>query len=219
MGRRSLLTLVKQTVFHTNNAYTRALYKCECGVIKEINMRKVRELRTLSCGCLIHTLANHKGFHRLSKHPLYRRFLKIKTRCYNKNNPAYKNYGGRGVTICQEWLSDPTLFVKWGLENGWEDGLEIDKDIKSEKGCGGLLYSPDTCLFVTRKQNCNARRSNVKYELNGVIRNVKEWSVVTGISPSLIRSRIKILKWNVSDALTIPPSKQPGRPKLMTIQK
>lgn len=200
--RHSMLTLVKQTYFHTNNAYTKALYKCECGVIKEINMRKVRELRTLSCGCLIHS-GNNSKTHGYSKHPLYRIFKGILARCYNVNFPAYDRYGGKGVKVCEEWLSDYSLFVKWGIANGWEKGLDVDKDIRAkELGIDALLYSPEMCQFVTRKKNCNARSSNVELTYNGETKNISQWATELNISPSRIRQRIEVLGWEIEDALS-----------------
>lgn len=202
MERRSMLTFIKQTNYHTNNAYTRALYRCECGVIKEINMRKVKELRTLSCGCLVGSYSKTHGY---SKHPLYTIFKSMVARCYNKNSPAYEDYGGRGVVICDEWLSDYSLFVKWGINNGWIKGLDIDKDIKAkELGVYGVLYSPERCQFVKRKTNCNARRSNVLIKYKGQEKNISQWSEELGISQSLIRSRIKKLGWDVEKTLSTP---------------
>lgn len=205
--RKSLLALVEQTVFHTNNAYTRALYRCECGNLKEINMRKVRELRTLSCGCLTYTCANRKG-HKLSKHPLYKILKGIHARCYNKNNEAYSRYGGAGVTICDEWLNDRGAFVKWGLSNGWKRGLEIDKDIIPKRlGIPANIYSPQTCMFVTRKENCNARKSNVMLTYKGRTQNMVEWCAELNLPYSVISLRIRNLKWSAEKALSTPTYK------------
>lgn len=214
VDRKSYLVFVEQTIFGTNNAFTRAIYKCECGTFKEINTRKVREFRIISCGCKNH-LGNGARTHGMSKHPLYKVFKRVINRCYNENTPEYKNYGGRGVVICEEWLSDYSKFVKWGIENGWMPGLELDKDIKAkEMGVDSLLYSPDRCKFVTRKQNCNARRSNREHTFQGKTLNIKQWGDVMGISPSLIRHRLIKLNWSVENALTkIPDNKITGRPK------
>lgn len=202
IDRRSLLTFIKQTYFHTNNAYTKALYKCECGNIKEINIRKVKELRTLSCGCLVHSGKNSRT-HGYSKHPLYKIFKGILARCYNVNFPAYERYGGKGVKVCEEWLSDYSSFVKWGLANGWKKGLEVDKDIKAKQlGIKPILYSPEMCQFVTRRKNCNARSSNVEITYNGHTKNISEWATELNISPSRIRQRIEVLGWSVEDALS-----------------
>lgn len=82
--------------------------------------------------------------HGLNDHPLYRKWNGFKTRCYNKNNPKYHRYGGRGVIVCNEWVNNFKAFYDWAILNGWEEGLQIDKDIKAHKlGKEGLIYSPE----------------------------------------------------------------------------
>ena len=76
------------------------------------------------------------------------------SRCYRKNTKSYKDYGGRGIKICDKWLNDYDSFEKWCFENGWEKGLEIDR-INNEGD-----YTPDNCRFVTRRDNCNNRRTS-----------------------------------------------------------
>jgi len=84
-----------------------------------------------------------KGNH----HPLYKKFDSMRVRCESKSCASYVRYGAVGIRICDEWRKDPGEFVRWGLANGWKDGLEIDR-IDSTKG-----YSPDNCRFATRSQN------------------------------------------------------------------
>lgn len=78
----------------------------------------------------------------------------MKARCTNPNNPDYHHYGGRGITVCDEWLSYDN-FYEWAMSNGYDDTLSIDR-IDNNKG-----YSPDNCRFVTIKEQCRNRRSNV----------------------------------------------------------
>jgi hypothetical protein len=210
--RISYLTFVEQTFFSPNNAYTRAMYKCHCGVVKEINMRKVREKRTISCGCKNH-LGNGSRTHGLTAHILYKVWKGIKSRCYNKNSKYYERYGGSGITMCDEWINNPEVFIKWAIDNGWQKGLEIDKDIiPKELGISKDVYSPQMCKIVTRKQNCNARRTNVLLSYKGETKNIQEWSVILNISPSLIRIRVVKLNWSVEKALsTLPNKKITGR--------
>ena len=86
---------------------------------------------------------------------LYRIWVDMHNRCYQKSYHAYNHYGGRGITICDEWLHDFQTFFNWAIENGYKDNLSIDR-IDNEKG-----YSPDNCRWVTmEEQNKNKRVEN-----------------------------------------------------------
>ena len=83
----------------------------------------------------------------------------MKQRCYNENNKDYHSYGGRGITICNEWLNNIEKFVEWSLNNGYKEGLQVDRR-NNDKG-----YSPDNCRFVTAQINsCNR---NLKDNISG----------------------------------------------------
>lgn len=90
--------------------------------------------------------------HGISRTRLYSIFHDMKGRCYNKNDTTYKYYGAKGVTICEEWLKDQTLFFDWALENGYSDELTIDR--REVEG----NYEPSNCRWATQlEQNCNMR--------------------------------------------------------------
>lgn len=91
------------------------------------------------------------GRHRLCKHPLYRVWNGMKTRCYNCNHIRYKNYGGKGITICDDWLHDFKNFYEWAINNGWQYGLTIDRK-ENDKG-----YYPDNCRISTYSEQNNNR--------------------------------------------------------------
>ena len=76
----------------------------------------------------------------------------MKRRCNNPNDKSYPEYGGRGIKVCPEWESEYLNFKKWALENGWINGLSIDR-LDNNKG-----YSPDNCRFITHQANCQNRR-------------------------------------------------------------
>lgn len=100
--------------------------------------------------------------HGLSHEPLFNVLSKMHYRCENENHSEYKNYGGRGITVCKEWSMDnASAFIAWAMEHGYQKGLEIDR-IDNNKG-----YSPDNCRFVTRKENTRNRRSNRYVTVNG----------------------------------------------------
>ena len=89
---------------------------------------------------------------RKNTHPLYGVWAGIKTRCFNKNVPEYKYYGGRGINICDEWLHDPTAFIEWAISNGWKRGLHIDRINNND------WYRPDNCRFVSPSVNNSNRK-------------------------------------------------------------
>lgn len=100
--------------------------------------------------------------HGLSYEPLFNVLHCMHYRCENENHPQYKDYGGKGITVCDEWSMDNAeAFISWALEHGWKQGLEIDR-IDNEKG-----YFPENCRFVSRKENSRNRSSNKQVVING----------------------------------------------------
>lgn len=94
----------------------------------------------------------------------------MKKRCYNKNASNYKNYGGRGITMCDEWRNDFITFYNWSMENGYQDNLSIDR-IDNDKG-----YSPSNCRWTDRTTQNNNTRHNVYLTYNGKTQTMKQWS-------------------------------------------
>lgn len=131
------------------------LCKCFCG--KEV-VRKSQEImsgRAKSCGCYKQDRPGNKykhdyhtthGFSKGKKHPLYINWLGMKQRCFNDKHASYKNYGGKGVTICKEWL-DPSVFIKWALDNKWKLGMSVDRTDNSGN------YEPSNCTIMTKSEN------------------------------------------------------------------
>lgn len=135
--------------------------KCVCGKRVEIISCHLLTGHTKSCGCLRDELASEAATKRFTthgkrKHKLYQVFLDMKSRCYRKKNKSYKYYGLRGITVCDEWINDFIVFFNFAINNGWKEGLEIDR----ENNDGN--YEPDNCRFVTRMVNNNNKRNSKK---------------------------------------------------------
>lgn len=94
-----------------------------------------------------------------SKHPLYYTHNAMLYRCYNPKSTAYKNYGGRGIKVCDEWKNSRVSYVKWCLANGYKKGLQLDR-INNDGN-----YEPSNCRFVTPKENSSNRRRKSKIKV------------------------------------------------------
>lgn len=115
----------------------------------------------------------------------YKRWKAMKCRCYNPNHTFYKNYGGRGITICDEWKNDFMCFYEWASQSGYKKGLTLDR-IDNNKG-----YSPQNCRWVTRKEQGRNQRTNHKITINGETRLLCEWEEISGISSKNIIKRLR----------------------------
>ena len=146
----SRLTLLRKS----ENSHLKAVFLCICGKEVEAMIRNVVSGNTKSCGCLRDaSLKKSNSSHGLTNHPLYNIWCSMKSRCYNKKNRNYNRYGAVGITVCEEWINDFMCFYDWCIQNGWELGMVIDKDIKA-KSLGVLpVYSPKNCSIVTHKEN------------------------------------------------------------------
>ena len=99
-----------------------------------------------------------KEIKRQRSHKLKYIWENMKSRCNNKIHYKYRLYGALGVTVCKEWLNNYYVFYDWCLSNGYEEGLQLDKDILCDKlNISPKIYSPTTCLWVTPQQNIAAK--------------------------------------------------------------
>lgn len=172
---------------------------CSCGTEKKFNYRSLKDGTSKSCGCYnreVHKALRNRLTHGLSKHPIFKLWCGMKRRCYNVKEKSYPDYGGRGILVCDEWLSDFTTFYKWALANGYAKGLQIDRR-ENDKG-----YSPDNCRFVTQTINQRNTRASVYLEYNGEKRTLAEWGEVLGMDKRIIWQRINRDGMSIEKALT-----------------
>jgi hypothetical protein len=133
--------------------------------------------------------------HGLCKHPLYRTFMHIKDRCYNKNDKRYIHYGKRGIILCKEWKNNPKLFIEWCLNNGYKKNLSLDRIDNNGN------YEPNNCRFITQKEQLNNRRNNVFISSKNKTMTIAQWADFLDIKYITLFNRIKRCNGNYDKAL------------------
>jgi hypothetical protein len=125
--------------------------RCVCGTEKLVGHRSLKLGRSKSCGCFRKKeLSRTRTGHGMSSSKIYQVWAGMIQRCTNPKHKSWNRYGGRGISVDQSWL-DANNFISWALENGYIDGLELDR-IDNDN-----LYSQSNCRFVTHKENCQNR--------------------------------------------------------------
>lgn len=162
------------------------LCQCDCGNLKEVRSDGLKVIR--SCGCLkkeqdkINLTANHS--HKDSHTVLHNTWIRMKQRCENPENSRYERYGGRGITVSDEWQNYPT-FRKWSLDNGFSPELTIER-IDNDKS-----YEPDNCKWIPFSEQANNRKNTIWIEYKGRTQNLMQWCNELNLSYKTINQRFK----------------------------
>lgn len=146
------------------------LCKCDCGNEVIVSLGNLRSGHSTQCKkCRDRKNSIHRTTHGHTGTSLYCVWSGMIDRCNNTKSKAYSDYGGRGISVCDEW-NDSENFINWSLENGYKEGLEIDRiDVNGN-------YEPSNCRWVTRLVNANNKRNNVYIEHNGETKTIAEWA-------------------------------------------
>lgn len=172
------------------NKQNQIIYKClcDCGNIHYVIGFNLRSGSVKSCGC-------SKGqSHGKYKTRLYRIFHNMKTRCYNKNYYQYKDWGGRGIVICDEWLNDFMSFYDWSMEHGYQDNLTIDR-INVDGN-----YEPNNCRWVDMKTQNRNKHNNACITYNGKTQTIMDWAKELNLKHNTIYQR-KLRGWKDYECL------------------
>lgn len=192
----SKIIVLEQTddfVCSTGVHYARYLCTCQCDTNKRFvaDPALVKSGRVKSCGCL--SIENKKLNGRTLDKRLRSVLNEIKQRCLNPNCPAYKDYGGRGISVCDEWRNDYTAFKRWALSLGYDHEAERGKYTVERINNDGN-YCPENCMLVSMKEQANNRREKsnaLKYTVDGETHTIKEWCNLLNITRNTLCGRIR----------------------------
>ena len=127
---------------------------------------------------------------------LYNTWHGMRDRTRRKSHPQYKNYGGRGIKVCEEW-NDFNTFYKWAVKSGYKEGLTIDR-IDNDDG-----YNPKNCRWATRKEQANNKRNNHILTYNGESHNIEEWAKILEMTRGTLVNRVR-RGWSMEEIFNTP---------------
>ena len=158
------------------------LCRCECGTRKIIRGGHLLSGNTMSCGCLNkELLIKRSRKHGMASTPIYKTWKSMRQRCYNPNDMHYKDYGGRGITICERWDKFKNFYEDMGEK---PNGLEIER-MNNNQG-----YSPENCKWATPKENSRNKRNNRIIKYGGKSQCLAEWAEELGIERDTLWHRL-----------------------------
>ena len=184
-GKRFGRLVVTNEFFITKEGRRKWKCLCDCGNIVYVVTNNLTGGHTKSCGCWNMEVksASHKK-HGMCNSRIYRIWCNMKSRCECKSNDAYKLYGQRGISVCEDWKTFES-FEKWAMLNGYSDNLTIDRiDVNGN-------YCPENCRWATYKEQCRNKRNSVVMESPIGEMTVAEYCEKTGANPFVIYSRIR----------------------------
>ena len=176
---------------------TKWVCKCDCGNMTIVDSYSLRNGTIKSCGCW---RVDRSTTHHQTKTRLYNIWTAMRNRCYDTNHKQFKNYGGRGISVCEEWKTAGggfERFWQWSLENGYAYNLTIDRI----NNVGN--YCPDNCRWITHKKQQNNRTNNRYITSKGETKTISEWSEEYGIRFPILKHRLDVLNLPLEVAISM----------------
>lgn len=178
--------------------------RCDCGNISIVRLTHLRQGVSKSCGCLAKELSTKRATkHGYSSNPLTKVWRDMNRRCFNPKHKRFKDWGGRGITVCEEWRNLET-FIKWAKESGYKPGLLLDR-IDNDSN-----YEPSNCRWITMKEQGNNRRNNKLITYRGKTMTQVQWAELINIDPVTLSCRLK-RGWSIERSIETPLQTQYSR--------
>lgn len=188
-GKLTVIDMADDYVDKNGKRYTKWLCRCECGNIKGIRANSLIGGDTISCGCYKNSMRKENSVKNNPKvRRLYNVWIGMKERCYNPNNPNYHNYGGRGIEVCKEWISNFRNFEKWANETGFDYDAKSRGCTIERKDVNGN-YCPENCCWIPLSKQGNNKRNTVHIEVDGDTFTINELSEIYGINRNTLYCR------------------------------
>ena len=170
------------------------VFRCDCGNEKIISVHDAKRGHTKSCGCYNR---EKNTTHGRSSHPMFVIWKTIRARCYNEKSKDYDRYGGRGITMCDEWKDS---FERFYSDMGDRPSKEYSIDRIDNEG----IYSLSNCRWSTNKEQGRNKRNTIFVEHNGERRALIEVCEELSLNYGSVANRIRRLGWSSEKALSIP---------------
>lgn len=202
-GRLTVLNRAEDYKRAKGSARDQWLCLCDCGTEKKVLGFCLRGGTVKSCGCLRReTTSARNRTHGFTDGRLYNVWKGMKQRCSDRNHNSYDRYGGRGISVCDEWL-DYEKFREWAMNAGYVedaaygactlDRIMVDGD-----------YEPGNCRWVTSEIQANNKSNNHLVTYNGETHTIAEWAKKIGVQQKTLRARLGVYGWSVEKAIETP---------------
>lgn len=186
-----IFTILYKCDYKSTDGHELYHIKCnECGWETDRQLRHIQHTTQCKHCCYIDGEKFYYQNQEWHNKTLRHIFTGIITRCYNPNDKSYRWYGAKGIKVCHEWLQDRLSFEDWALNNGYQDGLTIDR-IDEDKD-----YCPENCRWVTLANNAKYKSTTTLLEVDGVIHTGREWSELLNFGINTVN---KLLRENPTD--------------------
>lgn len=200
-GRLTIIEEVERRVKPCGQKERMVRCVCDCGGIVEVRLNSFLRGRVKSCGCLKREcFSKRMSKHGLSSAKINNVYRSIKSRCYNKNCEEYKNYGGRGIQMCDEWKNNFMSFYNWAINNGYDSNKTIKEQSIDRINVDGD-YEPSNCRIVNCNIQARNKRKTKKYLYIGELLDLKTISEKTGINYNTLWQRINKYGYTFENAL------------------